>query len=69
MKNSSNIKEDRALEHEKLIKQNQNALARLINSLNDSQYKLLTRYIRSADKLRRHEFVDIMINFKDNKKG
>ena len=28
MKNSSNIKEDRALEHEKLIKQNQNALAK-----------------------------------------
>ena len=69
MKNSSNIKEKRALEHEKLIKQYQNSLAKLIDSLDDSQYKLLTKYIRCTDKLRRHEFIDIMINFKDNKKG
>lgn len=63
------IANERDLLHEKLIRQNQNALAKLIHSLDSTQYKLLTRYIRTSDKLRHHEFVNMALLFKQNKKG
>lgn len=69
MKNSSNIKEDRVLEHEKLIKQNQSALANLMASLNSNQHQLLNKYIKTSDALHRHELVNLALLLKQNKKG
>ena len=69
MTNQIDFKNNRDLMNEKLIRQNQNALAKLINSLDSTQYKLLTRYIRTSDKLRHHEFVNMALLFKQNKKG
>ena len=69
MNKDTQIANERDLLHEKLIRQNQNALAKLIHSLDSTQYKLLTRYIRTSDKLRHHEFVNMALLFKQNKKG
>lgn len=69
MNKDTQIENERDLLHEKLIRQNQNALAKLIHSLDSTQYKLLTRYIRTSDKLRHHEFVNMALLFKQNKKG
>lgn len=63
-----NIKNNRELQHEKLIKQTQNALANLMATLNESQYKLLVKYIKCNDRLNRHEFIDTIILFRQNKK-
>lgn len=69
MTDELNIKNNKALQHEKLIKQYQCSLADLMNTLNKSQHKLLIKYMKCKDRLVRHEFVNTIMLFRQNKKG
>lgn len=50
--------------HEKLINKERDAYCNLFEALNQKQHTLFNRYMLAHDRLRKHEFADLLALFK-----